>query len=220
MSEELINVEVLKPEELFIAGGTDTVLAEIALKVEGLVTDASTKKGRDEIKSMAYKVTRTSTFLEKMGKALTDDLNKQKAPIMGERNKVKETLSALAAKIRQPLTDYENAEKDRIAALETKLATCFPDLSNKIPHMSALQLKEDLEFTEKIAIEGNFAEFAERAMIAKMAAIEMLKEAQVNKVDQKSPISCNLLIVPKINEYLFNRLNPKVLGLFKNCSHV
>jgi hypothetical protein len=172
--EELVKVEDLNAVELFKSGGTDELLAAIGKKVDGLVFDATTAKGRADIKACAYKVTRTGTAIEKMGKSLSDELELQKKPIMGERNKAKAFCKDLAAKVRKPLTDYEDQEKDRIAVLENKVNDLvFVDAVIQV--MELEQIKKALAELEKNPLE-DFAEFREKALILKQEGMEKYKK--------------------------------------------
>jgi hypothetical protein len=116
---QLIVVEQIKPLELFTSPKDLTVfLGEIETKVMSIVPDMTTVKGRKEIASISYKVARTKTTLDDIGKkevAKLKDLPKQ---IDAGRKQAREFLDDLAIKYRQPLTDFEEAEKARIEAEE------------------------------------------------------------------------------------------------------
>jgi len=75
--------------------------------------DVSTAKGREEIRKAASKVTRTKTMLDQARKDLTADYRKKVADINAAGNVVVEQLDALADEVRQPLTAWEEAEKER-----------------------------------------------------------------------------------------------------------
>ncbi|PTR05392.1 MULTISPECIES: hypothetical protein, partial [unclassified Novosphingobium] len=75
--------------------------------------DASTSKGRDEIRKAAAKVTRTKTMLDQARKDLTAEYRKKTADINEAGKVVVEQLDALADEVRQPLTAWEEAEKER-----------------------------------------------------------------------------------------------------------
>ena len=66
---ELIVLESLNPIEVFTNNGLDKIIDKIEADIKSIVTDATTKKGRDEIASLAYKVARSKTTLDDMGKA-------------------------------------------------------------------------------------------------------------------------------------------------------
>jgi hypothetical protein len=72
--------------------------------------------------SLAYKVARSKTALDKMGKDLGESHYKSWKAITSERTRIEKELDALKDEVRKPLTDWENAEKDRIAAHEKAIA--------------------------------------------------------------------------------------------------
>lgn len=97
---------------------TDSVQAiinQIRSLTESEIQDASTAKGRAEIKALAYKIKRSKTYLDGIGKTLVDDLKDLPKKIDANRKLAREQLDALHDEIRKPLTDWE-AEQERIAA--------------------------------------------------------------------------------------------------------
>jgi len=119
---QLIEVEKLTPVEVYNSGNIDKILEKIASDARSQFIDISTDKGRKECASLAYKVAQSKTFLDKMGKALGDDARKQLDTLNAERKKVVEFLDKLKDEIRDPLTTWENAEKQRVAAHENELS--------------------------------------------------------------------------------------------------
>lgn len=75
--------------------------------VEGQTVE--TAAGRDVLKSTAYQVARTKTAVDDLGKALVADAKKRVADIDGRRKTWRDAMDALRDRIRQPLTDWEQA---------------------------------------------------------------------------------------------------------------
>lgn len=115
---ELIVAQPLKAEIVFAEGGVAKVLADIAAKVRDVKTDVSTVPGRAAIKSLAYKVVRSKTALDDLGKEHVADLKKRTGAIDAERRTIREYLDQLAEEVRAPLTVWEN----RIKGHEEQLA--------------------------------------------------------------------------------------------------
>lgn len=90
--------------------------AKMKAELDGFQPDTSTDKGRKEIASMAYKVTRTKTAIDAAGKKLNEDARAQINVVDANRRKIREELDALADDVRKPLTEWETAEAARIAA--------------------------------------------------------------------------------------------------------
>lgn len=119
---QLIEVEKLKPIEVYNSGNIDQILEKIAIDARSQLIDISTEKGRKDCASLAYRIAQSKTFLDKMGKALGDDARRQLDTLNAERKKCVDFLDKLKDEIRKPLTDWENAEKNRVANHENELS--------------------------------------------------------------------------------------------------
>ncbi|VFR32447.1 TolA protein [plant metagenome] len=95
-------------------GGLDPWLDKIRAEVSGHVPDLSTKKGRDAIASLAFKVRKVKTALDGIGKDQVDRLKEIPKKIDAERKRMREALDALADEVRAPLDQWEQAEDDRV----------------------------------------------------------------------------------------------------------
>ena len=120
-SKDLVVLESLKSKELFKENGLKRVLDEIAKKAKEHKPDVSTAKGRDEIASLAYKVSRSKTFIEKMAKDFVADLKAEIKPIDDARIAAVKTLDNLREEVRDPLTKWEIAEKTRADGIKKSL---------------------------------------------------------------------------------------------------
>lgn len=95
--------------------GLDPYLKKIRDEIDLFHPGVTTKKGRDAIASIAYKVAKSKTALDDVGKALVAELKDVPKKIDAERKRVRDVLDAWKDEVRQPLTDYENAEAARVA---------------------------------------------------------------------------------------------------------
>ena len=66
----VINDKKMTLAEIFVPNGVDKIIAEIKEKANNFVPDMTTKQGREEIASFAYKIAKTKTILDKAGKSL------------------------------------------------------------------------------------------------------------------------------------------------------
>lgn len=117
----LIEGKTLNAAEVFKPGGVRTILDGIRQQVATFSGDISTDKGRKEIASLAYKIARSKTALDGLGKQLTDQYRQQAEKVHEERRLITKELDDLALQVRKPLTDWENAEKARVAEHEAAL---------------------------------------------------------------------------------------------------
>jgi len=111
----LIPLEKINAVEVFTGQKLQELLAAIRAEAMAVVPDVTTTKGRDLIKSTAYKVSRSKTTIDDAGKELVSDLKKQSGIIDAARKTARDTLDALRDEVRKPLDDWE-AEQARIAA--------------------------------------------------------------------------------------------------------
>lgn len=81
--------------------------------VSGFVPDVTTDKGRREIASVAFRVTKAKTTLDKAGFALTEEWRQKTAAVNASRKKMTTELDALADEVRRPLTEWEAKEAQR-----------------------------------------------------------------------------------------------------------
>lgn len=117
-STDLAIVETLNAAIVFAPGGVDAILEKIRAEVQSFKGDISTAGGRDQIRSMAFKVARSKTALDEMGKELVSDWKQKAGKVDAARPRIREQLDALKDEVRKPLDDWEAAEKDRVEAHE------------------------------------------------------------------------------------------------------
>lgn len=100
--------------------------SEFYEKVKAEVTahepDVSSERGRKEIASLAYKVTRSKTAIDAAGKKLNEEKRAAINRVDAQRRKIREELDSLAADVRRPLTEWEEAEKERLATVDATIA--------------------------------------------------------------------------------------------------
>ena len=179
--------------EIYANNGMDPLLGKIKEHVLSFVPDVTTKKGRGEIASMAYKVAQTKTLLDNLGKDLTADWKAKAKVVDEERKRMREELDALKDQVRTPLTEFENREKERVAALEKRieliraLAIDNDESGNKL---SPKQLAERLVAAKGVDIES-FEEMVTDAALAKDKAIAAL-EAHVARREREEAEAAEL----------------------------
>jgi colicin import membrane protein len=111
MAEEQLLVKIEDPRAIFVDGGVDKVLADIRAVVAPLVFDMATAKGRSECASWANRVARSKTFLDGVGKDMVSGWKKQAKVVDIDRKKIRDTLDALKADVRAPLTQWETEQQ-------------------------------------------------------------------------------------------------------------
>ena len=143
---QLADVDESRKKDFFaVPENVETLLEALRAEVDKLPDqDVQTKEGRDALRSQAMKITRTKTFIEDQGKELAAEYKEIPKLIDAGRKKFRDELDAMRDEHRQPLTDWENAEKERVANHEANLAAVkskFSDVpSNGIPDQTAEQI--------------------------------------------------------------------------------
>lgn len=146
---------------------------------DAIVPDVTTAKGREEIKSAAFKVTKTKTFIDAARKKLTEDARKQVDAANAAGRKIWDRLEALAVEVRAPLTAWEEAEKERVAKCEVVLSFLR---SAAVVGLEDSAIKVELTLNMVKATEIDPAVFQEYTDVAKQNAahaIEVLTAAGV-----------------------------------------
>lgn len=154
-----------KPAELFAPGFIDPLIDRIKAEVRAVPTDISTSKGREAVAALAYKVGRSKTFIDAQRLALVADEKKRLKAIDVEGARVWDELEALQKEVRKPLTDWENADKERVAAHEQALAS-IPESSMYGALESSQDVKRRLEYLSTAYASRDWQEFYSRAKAA------------------------------------------------------
>ena len=153
----------------FAAKGLDPIIQKIREEATSVVGDISTPKGRDEIRSRAFKVAKTKTALDEMGKKLVSGLKEQTKAIDDERSRAWDEIEAIQKEVRAPLTEWENAEKARVDGHEAAIAA-IPEHPGYGQHETAAELTARLAHLENLP-PRDWQEFSVRA--AKVLADEI-----------------------------------------------
>jgi hypothetical protein len=111
--KELISLETLKPDVIFKNEESIQKLIDQLKKVAVPKLDANTDEGREERRSLAYKIAQTKTGVDGLGKDYVADLKKVTKAIDERRAKWRKDIEEYQHEVRLPLTEYENKEKER-----------------------------------------------------------------------------------------------------------
>lgn len=172
-AQELIVIPKESAMQVFTTPGSiDTYLEQIKAAVTGIVPDLSTKKGRDSLASLAYKVAKSKTYLDGVGKELVDELKKQPALIDATRKRARDFLDQLKDEVRRPLTEWE-AEQQRIQSVIDTMAN-----AHKLePERTAAEIDQTITYLETLDLAGkNLGERLAEAEQAKAASLEVLRQ--------------------------------------------
>ncbi|ENU57369.1 Hypothetical protein L291_0246 [Acinetobacter guillouiae MSP4-18] len=160
------------------ANGIQAIVDQIKVQVSSIVPDVTTAKGRKEITSLAYKVAQSKSAIDAEGKKLKEQYTVVTNKIDADRKFARDELDAERDRIRQPLTDWENAEKDRVAKHEAAIQEIKHFANNEflITAYSSLIEGTIAALNDKV-IDSPYEEYEEQAKLAKFETLEKLRKA-------------------------------------------
>jgi len=118
-----------------------------------------------------------------MGDSLIEEHRAVVTAVNADRKTMRDDLDAFKVEVRKPVTDLENAEKERVAAHE--------EVIRQIEALGCLDCPLNLEEIEARAgqvstlADRDWQEFKQRAVGAKVMAMEALSEAQDRAIEAR-----------------------------------
>ena len=156
--------------------GLDPYLAKIKEELDAFVPDVSTKKGRDAIASIAYKVAKGKTALDNIGKDLVAELKDVPKKIDAERKRMRDLLDTWKDEVRRPLTEWESAEEARKQAHQAFIAR-IQFTGQGFDGLDATMLKTRAAELDATVVDAGLEEFEAEAHRAKAKALDALTAA-------------------------------------------
>jgi colicin import membrane protein len=177
-STALVHIESMTPAELFKPGAIDPLLERIKKEVRSVPTDISTETGRKAVASLAFKVAKSKTFIDEQRIKLVKGEKERLKAIDQEGGRIWDELEALQKEVRKPLTDWENAEKERVAAHELSVAEIEGAGSYTLQNWQTLGLEAMQDRLHEIQNDSrDWQEFGQRAQFAKGEAVKGITAA-------------------------------------------
>ena len=176
--QQVITIDDISAENapsIYVAGGLNQFLEAVKADVTCEVPDLATRKGRERIASLAAKVSKSKTAVEKPGRDYLKRLKEMPKVVEAELREFVNSMDALRDATRQPLTDWEKAEDARVEfhnSMIRHIEDCGNGLIGGQPQPFALLFRE---LEEKIVVDEKFEEFEADAHRAKALALEKLK---------------------------------------------
>lgn len=178
---EVLELTELPPAETALQiyqtpNGLDPYIERIRQEVTGHAPNLKTDKGRKEIASRAFKVRKIKTALDSLGKEQVDRLKEIPKLIDAERKRMRDELDALADEVRKPLTDWEEAEANRVALHRADLDG-MADQAREVGGLDVEALRQRIATIESAVIGESWEEFEAEAHRVKAKALEILNAA-------------------------------------------
>lgn len=177
----IVKLESFTAAQIFGPGFIDPVIDQIEseVKTQAARLDISTESNRKALASLAYKVGRSKTFIDSQRKALVADEKKRLKAIDSEGARIWDRLESLQAEVRKPLTDWEEADKQRICAHEENIRETEAGGAYTAKHWQELSVEVMTDRLNEIkALSGrDWQEFASRGALAIKTAVTQIEEA-------------------------------------------
>lgn len=175
MTQEIAVIDNTAIAQAFATpSGIDVLIQRIKSEASAEVPDLTTKKGRDRIASLAYKVSKTKTLVDDFGKELVAEEKKRLALIDADRKKWRDECDKLRDEIRKPLTDWEQAEADRIQRHKDAIQQLRELATQTMGHGSAV-IAAFIAQAEAVTLGDHWHEFAAEAGKAKDETLAILR---------------------------------------------
>lgn len=159
-----------------MAGGLQQFIDLVKGEVLGEVPDLKTRKGRERIASLAAKVSKSKTAVEKPGRDYLRRLKEMPKVVEAELREFVTTMDALRDETRRPLTEWEQAEAARVARHEQGIAAIKAE-GAELGLLTAEDLLARIGRVEGVALDDAWEEFTAEAGQVKDQVLAVLREA-------------------------------------------
>lgn len=177
--QQLITIEQISEENapaIYVAGGLKQFIDLVKGEIEGEVPDLTTRKGRERIASLAAKVSKSKTAVEKPGRDYLRRLKEMPKVVEAELRDFVTKMDALRDETRRPLTEWEAAEDARIDRHNDRL-NWLKTLTDDLGELNSLQLKGLIAEAEGMQLGAHWEEFEAEAANAKDKVLTTLRAA-------------------------------------------
>lgn len=177
-AQQVITIDDISADSapaIYVTGGLNQFLQAVTAEVTAEVPDLTTRKGRERIASLAAKVSKSKTAVEKPGRDYLKRLKEMPKVVETELREFVTKMDALRDATRQPLTDWEKAEDARVDkhnSMIRHIEDCGLGLIGGQPQPFGLLFRE---LEEKIIIDEKYQEFEAEAHRVKAAALAKLR---------------------------------------------
>jgi hypothetical protein len=141
--QQVIKIDDISAENapaIYVGGGLGQFFDAVQAEVTAEVPDLTTRKGRERIASLAAKVSKSKTAVEKPGRDYLKRLKEMPKVVEAELRDFVNKMDALRDATRQPLTDWEQKELARTDA-----------------HVDEIQRIKDLAIFDEAPTSGHLA---------------------------------------------------------------
>ncbi|NBK38185.1 hypothetical protein EON09_06530 [Pseudomonas soli] len=161
---------------IYVAGGLQQFIDLVKGEVEGEVPDLMTRKGRERIASLAAKVSKSKTAVEKPGRDYLRRLKEMPKVVEAELRDFVTKMDTLRDETRRPLTEWEAAEDARIDRHNDTI-NHMKDLATELGALDAEQLQARINELSGFQLGEAWEEFEAEAARTKEASLNAVQAA-------------------------------------------
>ncbi|WP_060507208.1 hypothetical protein [Pseudomonas sp. NBRC 111124] len=161
---------------IYVAGGLQQFIDLVKGEIDGEVPDLTTRKGRERIASLAAKVSKSKTAVEKPGRDYLRRLKEMPKVVETELREFVIQMDTLRDETRRPLTEWEAAEDARIDRHNDRL-NWLKTLADDLGDLNSLQLKGLIAEAEGMQLGAHWEEFEAEAANTKDKVLSTLRSA-------------------------------------------
>ena len=186
--QQVITIDHISEEtapDVYVQNGLKPFLQMIKDEVSGEVPDLSTLKGRERIASLAFTVSKRKAAVEKPGRDYLRKIKELPKVIEQELKQFVDGANALRDEIRQPLTDWENAEQARKDRHVDNIQA-IKDLEVFGATPTAAAVAQTIAQLEAVELGNSWEEFLPEAAQAKDRTLSLLRAMHVERTQHEA----------------------------------
>ncbi|UZS74313.1 hypothetical protein OQB66_08400 [Pseudomonas syringae] len=189
--QQVITIDDISAENapaIYVTGGLNQFLQAVTAEVTAEVPDLTTRKGRDRIASLAAKVSKSKTAVEKPGRDYLKRLKEMPKVVETELREFVIKMDALRDATRKPLTDWEEANDKRIDAHNDGIQR-IKGLAVFAETPSAANVAQIIADLELVEINDSWEEFLAEAAQAKDRSLATLRTLLADRTKHEAELA-------------------------------
>lgn len=160
-------IEEVTALTVFDRSKVDELINRIRKEATSLVADITTQKGRDQLKSQAYKVSQSKQHLIKLANASIEKHREIVNGVTRERRRLEDELDRIRDEVKAPAVEWEAREQARLAELDRMLQIVERSVADHVSvNASFTSVAADFDSFKSIFKGFDWQEYAERGSAA------------------------------------------------------
>lgn len=190
-NQQVITIDDISADNapvIYVTGGLNQFLQAVTAEVTAEVPDLTTRKGRDRIASLAAKVSKSKTAVEKPGRDYLKRLKEMPKVVETELREFVTKMDALRDATRKPLTDWEEANDKRIDGHNDGIQR-IKDLAVFAETPTAAHVAQIIADLELVEINDSWEEFLAEAAQAKDRSLATLRTLLADRTKHEAELA-------------------------------